>query len=42
MHFAKALFLKVRITDCQDLVHDQYLRLQMRRDCERKPHIHSG
>ena len=32
IHFAKALFLKFRIADRQDFIHDQYLGIQMGRN----------
>ena len=41
IHFSKALFLKLGIADCQHLVDNQNLRLEMRGDCERKPDVHS-
>jgi len=42
LHFAQAFFLEFRVSDGQNLVHDQNLGLQMRRDGEREPHIHPG
>src|SRR6266404_4340187 len=42
LHLVHALPLKRGVTYCQYLINDQYLRLQMRRDRERQPHIHAA
>jgi hypothetical protein len=39
-HLAKALTLKFVITDRQDLIHDQNLRLKMGCNCECETHMH--
>src|SRR5262245_4388093 len=40
-HFAQALFLKLRIADCQHLVHYQNFRIEMRRYGKGEPNIHA-
>ena len=42
LHLAEALLLELRVADRQHLVDDQDLRLQVRRDRERQPHIHAA
>jgi len=39
-HLPQALLLKSRIPDSQHLIHQQYLRVHMRRHRKRQPHIH--
>src|SRR5205823_1270262 len=38
----EALLLKLRITNGQDFIHDEDLRIEMGCHCERQPHIHSA
>ena len=40
MHLSKASFLKIMVADSQDLIDDKNLRLEMRGNREREPHIH--
>src|SRR5262249_45893231 len=40
-HFRQALFLETSVTDCQNLVYQQDVSLQMRRNSERQSHIHA-
>src|SRR5512147_787945 len=41
-HFSQALLLKSRIADCQNLVDNQNLRLEMGRYSKSQAHIHTG
>ena len=41
-HLAQAFALELRIAHRQDFVHDQDLRLEVRRDGERQPQVHAG
>src|SRR6266699_2785274 len=41
-HLAKALFLKLCITNCEHFVHNEDFRLQMCCHCERQTNIHSA
>ena len=41
-HLAQALLLKRGVADRQHLVDDQDLRLQVRGDGERQPHVHAA
>src|ERR1035441_1591074 len=40
-HLAKALFLKCRITDSEDLVHQEDFRFKVRRDGEGQADVHA-
>src|SRR5580700_373107 len=42
MHFPKALLLKLAVANCENLVDDQDLRVEMRGNRERKPNIHTA
>ncbi len=39
---SEAFFLKRRVADCEHLVDDQDLRLEVRRDGEGEPHVHAA
>ena len=40
VHLSQALLLKCRVPHCQNLVHQQDLRLKVGRHRESEPHIH--
>src|SRR3989344_4181829 len=40
-HLLKTLILKAYITYCQHLIYNEYLRLQMRRNCKCETDIHA-
>ncbi|MOA06927.1 hypothetical protein D3C78_1265950 [compost metagenome] len=41
-YFIHALLLKFKITDCQNFIHKQYIRLHMNGNGKTEPHIHAG
>ena len=42
LHPAQALLLELRVADREHLVHEQDLRLEVRRHRERQPHVHAA
>ena len=42
VHFSEAFLLKFRVPDGQYLVHDEHLRLEVRRNREGQPQIHTA
>ena len=42
LHFSEALVLELRVADGEDLVHDEDVGLDVRRDGESQAHVHAG
>ena len=42
LHLAEALLLETRVTDCQDLIDNEDIGLEMRGHSEREPHVHAA